>query len=369
MAPIPIQRRQQGFSIVEIMVGVVIGMIAVLVIYQVFATSEGIKRNISAAGDAQQNGLLSSFMLGIEIANAGNGLAVAAQDLGSCTAAAAMKDSLRPIPLLISPGANDATPDSFVVYYSVARTLLSPALIQSAPDVNTYTVQSTNGFKKDDVIVAISNPAGAGPCYSSIITDPVPAPDAITGVVTITHSAVAAAVGATLVNLGPAKLVQKMVYDVSGGNLRSTSLLDANGAPSGGQAPNPIASNIVNMKIQYGIDDVGDGLIHHWVPGISGTAYGDWDSATLLAAPITTLNRIKAARIAILVRSEQPDKELAGQGFNRPVFNDCADAAAGSCGVTFDIPAVAAGTQPYGWRYRVYETVIPLRNEVWNREV
>jgi type IV pilus assembly protein PilW len=82
MAPIPIQRRQHGFSIVEIMVGVVIGMIAVLVIYQVFATSEGIKRNISAAGDAQQNGLLSSFMLGIEIANAGYCLDVAAEDLG-----------------------------------------------------------------------------------------------------------------------------------------------------------------------------------------------------------------------------------------------------------------------------------------------
>src|SRR6185437_983383 len=137
-----LRSREHGFSIIEIMVGVVIGMIAVLVIYQVFATSEGIKRNISAAGDAQQNGLLSSFMLGIEIANAGNGLAVAAQDLGSCTAAAAMKDSLRPIPLLITPGADDATPDSFVVYYSVARTLLSPALIQTAPDVNTYTVQS-----------------------------------------------------------------------------------------------------------------------------------------------------------------------------------------------------------------------------------
>jgi Tfp pilus assembly protein PilW len=38
------------------MVGVVIGMIAVLVIYQVFANVRGIKRNISAAGDAQQNG-------------------------------------------------------------------------------------------------------------------------------------------------------------------------------------------------------------------------------------------------------------------------------------------------------------------------
>jgi hypothetical protein len=123
------------------------------------------------------------------------------------------------------------------------------------------------------------------------------------------------------------------------------------------------------MKIQYGIDDVGDGLVHHWVPGISGTPYGDWDPATLLAAPITTLNRIKAARIAILVRSEQPDKELAGQGFSPPaVFSDCADG--GTCyPVSFSVPAVAAGTQPYGWRYRIYETVIPLRNEVWNKEV
>ena len=369
MASIRIHGRQRGFSIVEIMVGVVIGMIAVLVIYQVFATSEGFKRNITAAGDAQQNGLLSSFMLGIELANAGNGLAVAAQDLGSCTAAATMKDSLRPIPLLITPGADDNTPDSFVVYYSVARTLLSPALILAVPDVNTYSVQSANGFKKGDVIVAISNPSAAGVCYSSIITDNVPVADPVTGIVAIAHSAVPAAVGATLFNLGPANLVQKTVYDVNGGNLRSTSLLDANGAPSAAQAPNPIASNIVNMKIQYGIDDVGDGLIHHWVPGISGTAYGDWDAATLLAAPIATLNKIKAARIAILVKSEQPDKDLAGQGFGPwPVFNDCGDAAAGTCGVTFTIAAVAAGTQPYGWRYRVYETVIPLRNELWNKE-
>ncbi len=73
-------------------------------------------------------------------------------------------------------------------------------------------------------------------------------------------------------------------------------------------------------------------------------------------------------RIAILVRSEQHDKDLAGLGFTRTVFNDCADG--GTCyPVTFDIPAIAATTQPWGWRYRVYETVIPLRNEVWNKEV
>lgn len=365
----PLKSRERGFSIIEIMVGVVIGMIAVLVIYQVFATSEGIKRNITAAGDAQQNGLLSSFMMGIELANAGNGLAVSAADLGTCTPAAAMKDSLRPIPLLITPGANANTPDSFVVYYSVARTLIAPALFTSGAAANSaYQVQSANGFKKGDLIVAISNPAGVGNCYSSKITDNVPAPDA-NGIVTITHTGAPVAIGAssTLFNLGPANLVQKVLYDVGGGSLRSTSLLDPDGVPSAGQPVNPIASNVLNMKLQYGIDTVGDGLVHHWVPALAGTAYGDWDVNTLLAAPIGTLNQIKAARIAILVKSEQHDKDLSPDpGYTSPtLFNDCADG--GTCyPLTFTIAAVPG--QVYGWRYRVYETVIPLRNEVWNKQ-
>ncbi len=376
------QRRsgeQAGFSIIEIMVGVVIAMIAILVIYQVFATSEGIKRNITAAGDAQQNGLLSSFMLGIELANAGNGLAVAAQDLGTCTATTDMVTSLRPIPLLITDGGGDNKSDSFIIYYSVARTLLSPALFTNTAVANAdYVVQSANGFKKGDLIVAISNPSGTGDCYTSRITANVPAPDA-NGIVTITHTGAPVTIGAssTLFNLGPANLVQKIKYSlsavtcdpVSGATctLQSLSLLNADGTPdtASAQVPNPLASNIVNMKVQYGLDTVGDGLIHHWVPGAAGTAYGDWDAATLLAAPIATLNKIKAARIAILVASEQPDRDLAGQAFTQLVFNDCADG--GTCyPVTFNIPAPTG--KPYSWRYRVYETVIPLRNEVWNRE-
>ena len=277
-----------------------------------------------------------------------------------------MATSLRPIPLLITDGGGDNNSDSFVVYYSVARTLLSPALFTNTSVANAaYIVQSANGFKKGDLIVAISNPSGTGDCYTSRITADVPVPDA-NGIVTITHTGAPVTIGAssTLFNLGPANLVQKVRYDVSSGTLRSTSLLDSSGIPDATQAPNPLASNIVTMKVQYGLDTVGDGLIHHWVPGVAGTAYGDWDPATLLAAPIATLNKIKAARVAILVKSEQPDRDLIGQGYTSTVFNDCADG--GSCSVTFNIPAVSG--EPYGWRYRVYETVIPLRNEVWNRE-
>ena len=76
--------RHRGFGLVEIMVGLMIGLIAVLVIYQVYNVSEGFKRNTTALGEAQQAGLFSTFVLGMEIANAGAGTAVSASFLASC---------------------------------------------------------------------------------------------------------------------------------------------------------------------------------------------------------------------------------------------------------------------------------------------
>ena len=48
-------RRQQGFGLIEIMVGILIGLLMVLIIYQVYEVSEGQKRTITAGSDAQQN--------------------------------------------------------------------------------------------------------------------------------------------------------------------------------------------------------------------------------------------------------------------------------------------------------------------------
>ena len=124
--------RQHGFSLIEIMVGVVIGMIAVLVIYQVFAAAEGIKRNTTSVGDAQQNGLLSSFILGIELANASNGISYSAKELATCTPTTDPATSFRPIPVLIADGGAPDTPDSFVVNYSMSQRLVATAPFTAA---------------------------------------------------------------------------------------------------------------------------------------------------------------------------------------------------------------------------------------------
>src|ERR1700682_6185191 len=125
------------------MVAALIGMMAVLVIYQVVAASEGIKRNTTSAGDAQQNGLLASFMLGVELANASNGVAMAWQKLQSCPTTAgpsAPATTLRPIPITITDGGGPSNPDKFVVNYSISNLAIAPAPFKAFSGSNTpYT--------------------------------------------------------------------------------------------------------------------------------------------------------------------------------------------------------------------------------------
>ena len=56
-------RRGHGFTIVEIMVAMLIGLIGSIVIFQVLFVSERQKRTTTGAGDAQQNGLLALYTI------------------------------------------------------------------------------------------------------------------------------------------------------------------------------------------------------------------------------------------------------------------------------------------------------------------
>ena len=348
---------EHGFSLIELMVGVVIGLIAILVVYQVFAAAEGIKRNTTSVGDAQQNGLLSSFMLGIELANAGNGIASAARDLGACPGNANFAQTWRPIPVMIIDGGGPNSPDSFMVGYSVSNAVIAPAPFTTTAAANAaYTVQSPTGFQVNDLIVAVGGaPASAG-CAASKITA-VSAAD-VNGVVTITHTdpGVAATFGnaAMLFNMGSAASAQKVRYDLTAaGVLRSTALFKADGTPNDDTSPppNPLASNIVNMKLQYGLDTNADGVLE-WVSAST----SPWTPVELMANTpasnlITQLKTLKAVRIGIVVRGEQWDKDLLV-----PVPWSL-------FGGVYSGTFLPAGGN---YRYRTYETVIPIRNELWN---
>ena len=94
-----------GFSLVEIMVGLAIGMLAVIVILQVFALSEGRKRTTTSGGDAQSNGALMLYQLQQEIGQAGYGI----------TAVNLMNCNLR---WPVASGANIVTQVPFCLLYT-----------------------------------------------------------------------------------------------------------------------------------------------------------------------------------------------------------------------------------------------------------
>src|SRR5512143_2478424 len=112
--------RQDGFGLIDMMVGVVIALVALLVIFGVFAVSEQHKRNTTAIGEAQVNGLLSSFTMGLQLANSGNAVAASIADLAACDDQAAEPNpvtryakSWRPLPIMIIDGGAPDKPDSF----------------------------------------------------------------------------------------------------------------------------------------------------------------------------------------------------------------------------------------------------------------
>ncbi len=57
-----VRARHRGASLVETMVGILIGMIVIAVVYNILSVAEGYKRATVGSSDAQITGLLTQFM-------------------------------------------------------------------------------------------------------------------------------------------------------------------------------------------------------------------------------------------------------------------------------------------------------------------
>jgi type IV pilus assembly protein PilW len=347
---------QRGFGLIEIMVGILISMLMVLIIYQVYDVSEGQKRTITSASDAQQNAAYGLFLIGQDLMGAGQVISASTVAMSGCA-------MLRPVPAIIGAGATDNDPDSVTVLYGGSSSLSTPAPLLSDTSVGTtppgtYVVAGPLGFSPNDVIVAVQGTS----CTLSIIgaTGISVAPS--TGITTITHaltptpgnntSATYGAVAATLVNLGQAaspgeaaRFGQTLyAVDPATNTLRTQSLLPMV------QPVTPVVSDVVNLKAQFGLDTDNDGTVDVWQP-----ATGVWSAANLPLQPPATWQQIRAVRVAIVTRSPQYEVDAVTPG---PIEMFCST-----------LPCAAAMTlasDDQHYRYKVLETTIPFRNALWN---
>jgi type IV pilus assembly protein PilW len=397
------------------MVGILIGMIVVMVVYNILAVAEGYRRTTVGGADAQITGLLTQLVAGRDAGNGGSGITVSNADLVNCTRNDAGADlrtmavtnldaAIPPVPLLITDGGNPWVSDSFISFFGGAPHVMWPVDFTAAalPGGN-ITVQSPNGFTVPPPAagtgaywaVVMANDT-TGTCKVVRITAATAA-DAL-GRVTLTQDPALAttttyAVGppARLLNLGISPLATRIQYDVAAGVLRTTDLLVV---PPAVAAPVPIAQNVVLMKAQYGIDTNGDGFVDCWTGADNNNACGDGKNYTrdsVRAFAITDLNRILAVRIGVVVRSDEPDLRLLTNPSSTDLLNEskpvlaayrqqpylfnCSTNTNAACQSRVKVP-MAAGAPPGSptcanavicdyWRYRTYETVIPLRNAIF----
>lgn len=417
--PLSFRRTARGAGLIETMVGILIGLIVVLVIYNMLAVSEGYKRMAVGSSDAQITGMLAQFLIGREASNGGNGISISGADLFSCDPAkanagwpynrlnAATPALWRPIPAMVQDSGNDAISDAFITNYSGSPHVVWPVSFTSdAGPGQPFVVQSPNGFTVPPpnvtpyLVVAVNK--ATGDCEDTTVTAAT-APDAF-GRVTLTHGATNATYSASvdpaakLVILGPVGIATRTLFEnwdpasagpcgtaaaARGGcQIYTTDLLTA------GASRVPVAQNIVLMKVQYGINTATplNGRVNCWTPAVAniGAANakcvgpgvpGDYTPAAVRNMALLDLQRIVALRVAVVVRSDEPgtlsEQTTTLKFSNRAsmiLFNCAANdlTCEGRIGLVDPLGPGQPNVIQDGWRYRTFETVIPLRNSIYN---
>ena len=240
--------------------------------------------------------------------------------------------------------AGDANTDTLlVVYGSAAGGPEGDAVI--AISGSQIGVQGTANYRVGDMVIA----APTAPLNGCSLTLASVAAVATPNVQVASSGAVE---GGFLFNLGATPRV--LAYAVRRGNLTVCDYMAANcgaacTATDGSCSANwvPLANNIVSLRAQYG----------HASTAVSGV--DTWDQSTPpLSTPTKDAHsclwaRTSAARIAVVARNSQVDRD---------VVTGTAPTWDGSADVPIDLSA-RSNWQYY--RYRVFETIVPLRNLPW----
>jgi type IV pilus assembly protein PilW len=330
---------QTGFTLVEIMVGLAIGMLATLVIMQVFSNFEAQKRATTGSADAQTNGSIALYNIGREMQMAGYPLTPSTDSPLKCTTLTFGATGLTGIsPVTITDGGGGAS-DTITIRYGSSAMGGIPTTITSvgAPTANDVTVDSSLGCNTNDIAM-ITNGTTCAMTSATAVTSSVPA------TVTLQNMTNATA-GASIACLGN---WNEVTYRVNNGNL------ERNGVPS--------VVGIVNLQAQYGVSSSAtSNQVTQWVDATGGT----WAAPT-----VADRNRIKAIRIAIVARNAKSEPGTVTAACSStttasPTGLCTWEGSASSPAPTIDLSSYS-NWQNY--HYRVFETIIPLRNVIWSKD-
>jgi type IV pilus assembly protein PilW len=365
----------RGMSLPEILAAVLIGLIGMIVIMQVYATSEERKRTTTGASDAQINGSIALFTLENMMRSAGFGMVTADNNMLGCTTLAYNSNRATPdfsflmAPVVITVGAGGAPDKLTVIYGSSPNVVEGEAFVSASASGTDFPLKNAAGITVGDLVVA--SEAGLN-CSLAEVTGFLPA-----AINTVQHATGAAysyvdsggntvnttatynkgggsgvnySTAALLFSLGRSPTV--VTYQIGSDKLQTKTLVpyvSAQDADGDGTSDADIGDGIVQLKAIYGKDTDGDGVVDTW--------------NTTLPANATQWMQVRAIRVALLARSAKMEKTAVTSDCISP--NNPVNSPFWSQGC-FTMTNLADGTDWHNYRYRTYETVVPLRNMIWS---
>lgn len=362
---------------IELMVGVVIGLIGIVIISQMYAVSEDRKRSATGASDTQVAGNLALFSIERAARMAGYGLS--SQSLLNCTTLA--YNSARPTPaftFVIRPAwiENGAAGASDQITFmasggSGVATLDGNALNGASASGAAFPLQSVAGFVVGSLVIAAEAAknctlaeVGAIPAGTNTLQQGGTFSQPGGSGVDYTGSAFLFGAGfkafdAANPHRTPFSIQRFRIVNEA---LRAETLIPyaaANDSDNDGFSDFVIANGVVQMQALYGLDDgtaaagPNDFLVTNAVYAADDGIVDRFTTDTPASA--AAWRQMKALRVAFLIRIGKWEREQVTT--TAPTWNDGASA--------FTMTNAADGTDWRNYRYRVYEVDIPMRNMLW----
>lgn len=358
-------QQSKGFTLVEIMVAMVIGLIATIVMFQVFSASEERRRATTGAGDTQSIGNITLLNLQNQIAQAGYGFVPSGDNVAMSLFGCQVE--LRPsrfvlqnfAPVVINHPdipAGDLNTDTLLIVYGAGTGSQEGAFLihgglQSIDDGSgsvkqefMYSLPSNSTYHNNDMVIAVPSAIHPGCQTNTVTIGEARVPTNERGYI---HADEGMGVsGGFLYNLGPMpgttdlspeQVPHARAYRVVNSRLMECDLMvSANGCSDTGGDWVEIAPDIVSLRAEY-----------------------RWDNGTFNQNTPNGVRRycgfaqIRGIRLVIVTRHPQ---------LNKGDVTTQAPAWAGDA----NAPVVlTADSQWQQYRYTTFETLAPIRNVLW----